>query len=119
MLIWPFIECNTSGLCPGVHQEDSKGVPPLVVVRGSYPARRNTFGKYIFDLMKEMNNFDKAIILSGDGDFLPVLKYLKACGKGITILSRGPRTAREIRQFAGSDFRDFTRLERILKFDGK
>ena len=31
MLIWPFIECNTSGLCPGVHQEDSKGVPPLVV----------------------------------------------------------------------------------------
>gem|GEM_PF-5321939 len=43
-----FIECNTSGLCPGVHQEDSKGVPPLVVVRGSYPARRNTFGKYIF-----------------------------------------------------------------------
>ena len=55
-------------------------------------------------------------ILSGDGDFLPVLKYLKNQGKEIIILARGPRTAREIRQFAGSNFRDFTRLENRIKF---
>jgi len=50
-----------------------------------------------FYLMKEKDNFDKVIILSGDGDFLPVLKYLKNQGKEIIILARGPRTAREIR----------------------
>jgi len=33
------------------------------------------------------------------------------------ILARGPRTAREIRQFAGSNFRDFVRLENVIKFD--
>lgn len=31
-------------------------------------------------------------------------------------LMRGPRTAREIRQFAGGNFRDFVRLENDIKF---
>jgi uncharacterized LabA/DUF88 family protein len=69
-----------------------------------------------FYLMKEKDNFDRAIILSGDGDFLPVLKYLRQTGKEVIILARGPRTAREIRQFAGGNFRDFTRLENRIKF---
>jgi len=69
-----------------------------------------------FCLMKEKNNFDRVIILSGDGDFLPVLKYLKNQGKEIIILSRGPRTAKEIKQFAGSNFRDFTKLESRIRF---
>lgn len=70
-----------------------------------------------FRLMKERENFDRAVILSGDGDFLPVLKHLRDEGKEIVVLARGPRTAREIRQFAGSNFRDFVRLETTLKFD--
>lgn len=72
-----------------------------------------------FYLMKEKDNFDQAIILSGDGDFLPVLKHLKNLGKQILILARGPRTAREIRQFAGGNFRDFVRLEKYIKFEEK
>ena len=72
-----------------------------------------------FYLMKEKDNFDKVVILSGDGDFLPVLKYLKNQGREIIILARGPRTAREIRQFAGGNFRDFVRLEKYIKFEEK
>ncbi len=71
-----------------------------------------------FHLMKEKDNFDRVIILSGDGDFLPVLKYLKSIGKEVIILARGPRTAREIRQFAGSNFRDFEYLKYILQMNG-
>ncbi|MBI2041884.1 MAG: hypothetical protein HYT20_02615 [Candidatus Nealsonbacteria bacterium] len=37
-------------------------------------------------------------------------------GKEVLILARGPRTAREIRQFAGSNFRDFVRIEKYIKF---
>lgn len=70
-----------------------------------------------FYLMREKDNFDKAVILSGDGDFLPVLKYLRNERKEIIILARGPRTAREIRQFAGDKFRDFVRLEKYIKFE--
>ena len=72
-----------------------------------------------FHLMKEKDNFDRVLILSGDGDFLPVLKYLRKLGKEVIILSRGPRTAREIRQFAGNNFRDFEYLKYLLKMPKK
>jgi uncharacterized LabA/DUF88 family protein len=68
-----------------------------------------------FHLMKEKDNFDRAVVLSGDGDFLPVLKFLREQKKEVVILARGPRTAKEIRQFAGSNFRDFEYLRELLK----
>lgn len=69
-----------------------------------------------FHLMKEIEKFSKAIILSGDGDFLPVLKYIKDKGIEVVILARARRTAREIRKFAGENFRDFTKLESAIRF---
>jgi len=72
-----------------------------------------------FHLMKEKDNFDRVIILSGDGDFLPVLKYLRNQEKEVIVLARGPRTAKEIKQFTGSNFRDFVRLEKYIKFKKK
>lgn len=58
-------------------------------------------------------------MLSGDGDFLPVLKYLQEMGKEVIVLGRGPRTAKEIKQFAGSNFRDFEYLRELLKMQEK
>src|SRR3989344_6785199 len=69
-----------------------------------------------FYLMKEKDNFGKIIILSGDGDFLPVLKYLKRQNKEVLMLARGPRTAKEIKQFTGSNFRDFEYLETKISY---
>lgn len=69
-----------------------------------------------FHLMKEKDNFDRILFLSGDGDFLPTLKYLKSAGKEIIVLARGKRTAKEIRQFAGGNFRDFVRLKKAIRF---
>mgnify|MGYP001474731168 CR=1 FL=1 len=86
---------------------------------GSTKRKANCDVDMAFYLMKEKDNFNRAIILSGDGDFLPVLKYLKEQGKEIVILARGPRAAREIRQFAGSNFRDFEYLKYRLKFETK
>ncbi len=70
-----------------------------------------------FYLMRDKDTFDRAVIMSGDGDFLPVLKYLRGIGKEILIFSRGPRTAKEIKQFAGDKFLDFTRLKHRLARD--
>jgi len=69
-----------------------------------------------FHLMKERDNFDRAVVLSGDGDFLPVLKHLRNGDKEVIILARGPRTAKEIKQFAGSNFRDFEYLETRIAY---
>lgn len=86
---------------------------------GTIQRKANCDVEMAFYLMKERENFDRVIVLSGDGDFLPVLKYLKDEGKEVIILARGPRTAREIRQFAGSNFRDFVRLKKYIEFIGK
>lgn len=83
---------------------------------GSTERKANCDVDMAFYLMKEQGKFDRVLILSGDGDFLPVLKYLRTSGKEVIVLARGRRTAREIRQFAGSNFRDFVRLENEVKF---
>jgi len=66
-------------------------------------------------LATKKESFDRAIVLSGDGDFLPALKHLRESGKEVLVLSRGPRTAREIRRFAGDKFMDFEYLRELLK----
>lgn len=86
---------------------------------GTTKRKANCDVEMAFYLMKEKDNFDRAVILSGDGDFLTVLKYLKEQRKEVIILARGPRTAREIRQFAGANFRDFEYLKFRLKLDHK
>lgn len=68
-----------------------------------------------FFLMRDKNAFDRAIVLSGDGDFLPVLKYLKENRKEVLVLARADRTAREMKKFAGSKFLDFEYLRERLK----
>jgi len=65
----------------------------------------------------EKDSFDRAIVLSGDGDFLPALKHLRENGKEVLILSRGPRTAREIKRFAGGQFLDFEYLRTYVEFE--
>src|SRR3989344_6144517 len=72
-----------------------------------------------FYMMRDKNAYDRAIFLSGDGDFLPVLKHLKENKKEIMVLSRSPRTALEIKQFAGDKLLDFEYLREILKFEEK
>lgn len=66
--------------------------------------------------MRVFDQYDDVVVSSGDGDFAVVLHYLKKIGKSVKILARGERTAREIRQLAGGDFRDFSRLRKELEF---
>lgn len=68
-----------------------------------------------FYLMRDHNTFERAMILSGDGDFLPVLKFLRKNKKEVLILARGQRTAREMKRFAGDKFLDFEYLRERLK----
>lgn len=86
---------------------------------GSTKRKANCDVDMAFHLMKEKDNFERAVVLSGDGDFLPVLKHLREEDKGVIILGRGKRTAKEIKQFAGSDFRDFEYLRERIKMPDK
>lgn len=87
-------------------------------VDGNPTRKANCDVDMAYYLMRDIDRFDQAVILSGDGDFLPVLKYLQQEGKQVYILARSPRTAKEIKQFAGSEFRDFEYLRERLKREG-
>ena len=86
---------------------------------GTTKRKANVDVEMTFHLMKCQDEFDRVVILSGDGDFLPVLKFLQEKGKEVIVLARGSRTAKEIRQFAGGNFRDFARLRKAISFDKK
>lgn len=56
------------------------------------------------DMLLLIDKYDRAIVLTGDGDFLPLFEYLKKQGKEIVIIAFAKRTARELRRFAGGEF---------------
>lgn len=68
-----------------------------------------------FQLMRDSSISQNVIILSGDGDFLPVLKYLRTIGKIVTVLARADRTANEIKLFAGKKFSNFSSLKELIQ----
>lgn len=71
-----------------------------------------------FDLMRLMEQYSGAVVLSGDGDFCVVLKYLIKKGRKVVVLARGERTAKEIKQLMAGNFNDFYLLRRRIEFLG-
>ncbi|MFA5967597.1 MAG: NYN domain-containing protein [Patescibacteria group bacterium] len=82
---------------------------------GTVTRKANCDVDLTFYLMKEKDNYKRAVVLAGDGDYLPVLKYLKDLEYEVIILARSHNTAQEIKKFAGSNFRDFIMLKKDLE----
>lgn len=51
------------------------------------PVKGNIDADLVLWAMKEMNNYDKAVIVSGDGDFFALIEYLDQQGKLLKILT--------------------------------
>lgn len=68
-----------------------------------------------FYVMKTITEYQRAIILSGDGDFLIVLKYLLSNNYSVKVIANGKNTAKEIKQLVGADFTDINRLREKLQ----
>lgn len=69
-----------------------------------------------FHLMKYLHKYSNVLVLSGDGDFTIVLKYIQTLKKKVYVLARGERTAKEIKQLVGGNFRDFGTLRSEIEF---
>jgi len=55
-------------------------------------------------------------VLTGDGDFAPLLTYLISKKKKIIIISSPKRTAREIKKIAGDEHIDFGSLKYLSEY---
>ena len=65
-----------------------------------------------FYLMREKYNFDRVIILSGDGDFLPLLHYLRGTtGCRVDVMSFGKSTSAKLIE----DADEFTDMDKDLR----
>ena len=84
---------------------------------GNQKRKANCDVEMAFYLMRDKNVFDRVIILSGDGDFLHVLKHLRENKKEVLILARAPRTAKEIKRFAGDKFINLASNNMKAKFE--
>lgn len=68
------------------------------------------------DMLLKIQEYDKAIVLTGDGDFAPLLRYLLSVNKEIIIISSPKRTAKEIKEIAGDKHIDFGSLRYLLEY---
>lgn len=60
--------------------EDSNG-------KSDKPVKGNIDADMVLWAMKEINNYDKSVIVSGDGDFFALIEYLVQQGKLLKILT--------------------------------
>jgi len=56
------------------------------------------------DMLLLKDKYRRAVVLTGDGDFLPLFEYLREQSRDIVIMAFTKRTSRELRRFAGSNF---------------
>jgi len=67
------------------------------------------------DILIFMDKYQQAIILSGDGDFLPLYQYIQKKKKRVVVIGSAKNTAREVRQFAGEQFMGLANLRGLLE----
>lgn len=68
------------------------------------------------DMLLMIKEYKRAVVLTGDGDFAPLLNYLVTKGRRLIIISSPKRTAREIKRIAGNEHIDFGSLRYFLEY---
>ena len=63
------------------------------------PVKGNIDADLVLHAMKELPNYDKAIIVSGDGDFFGLVEYLKEQGKLLKLMTPNSHYSSLLRQF--------------------
>lgn len=72
-----------------------------------------------FEAMKYLDKYDRAIFLTGDGDYYWLFEDLLQRGKNIKLIAYQKRTAKELKQLFGGGFTDLSRLKDLLEFKDK
>jgi uncharacterized LabA/DUF88 family protein len=67
-----------------------------VVTRADGSSKANLDGELIVDLMAMYPRYETVLLLSGDGDFAPALKHVRAHGVRVEVAAYQPDTHREL-----------------------
>lgn len=78
----------------------AKEVKRIKVSRNTYEWKGNLDAELIIDALKNINNFDTLILMSGDSDFAPLLDELKSSHKNVIVMSTKRHVSIELLQRA-------------------
>lgn len=84
---------------------------------GETTQKANLDVEIVMDMFNTIENFDKAILLSGDGDFERALELLRSRGKRILVVSTQNWVAAELRRAVGPHFLDLQSLRAQIERD--
>lgn len=63
---------------------------------GKYIRKCNFDVELTIDAIREKDSYENFILASGDGDFIPLLKYLKGCHKKVIVISDSGRLNKDL-----------------------
>lgn len=69
-------------------------------VTGNTRMKGNLDIDIVFKMLVAINTYDRAILMGGDSDFLPILSHMKNCGKEVVCVGCKNAVATEIRNIA-------------------
>jgi uncharacterized LabA/DUF88 family protein len=86
------------------------------VKNGTSKKKANLDIEIVLDMFNTIDNYDMAILVSGDGDFERPLELLKSRGKKFKVIATEKFVAREIRSVAGMHYIDMNDIkDEIIK----
>ena len=82
---------------------------------GATKKKANLDIEIVLDMFNTIENYDVAILVSGDGDFERALQLLKSRGKQFIVMSTKNFIANELRRVAGKHYIDFADIADQLR----
>lgn len=84
--------------------------------RGEWFIKADVDSRMSFEMMRLFSQYDRAVVLTGDGDFYWVLEYLLQKKERVWLISSPRSTARELKKLFGSDFANLDSLRIPLQY---
>jgi uncharacterized LabA/DUF88 family protein len=82
---------------------------------GDFTQRASLDVEIVVDMFNTIDNYDRAIILSGSGNLGRALELLRSRGKEITVISTEGSVAADLRRTAGFHFVDLLDLRPLIE----
>ena len=91
-------------------------VKRFVNERGEWYLKADVDARMAFEAMHLQNDYDRAVFLTGDGDFFWLLEYLVQRKEKIWLLASPKKTAKELKKIFGPDFANLDNLRSLLEY---
>ena len=84
---------------------------------GTYRQKAHLDIEIVLDLFNTIEQYDMAVLVSGDGDFERPMNLLKARGKRYLVIATRMFIARELREAVGMHYEDFRDIREFVEKD--